>query len=265
MKKNTRQGLVPIKIRKGSLLSIIRSTYKDEGLYHLICTIPKYLFDICFNRIPNYVAFLYYSWSKISETFEFQGITYHYLFHPYCSTWKNERCVVIPIAWQKVLEYQAQGSNILEIGNMMSYVYKTAHDVLDKYEIIDGVINEDIADFHPTSKYDFIFSLMTLQYVGWYESPREPMKIVRVMENLKNILAPNGIIMVIHGLGQNKVMDELLTNGTLRFNKKFYLKRISGYKWEEADWESVKETKYDYSIPTANGLVIGYIGIETKA
>ena len=96
---------------------------------------------------------------------------------------------MIPIAWQKVLEYQAQGRNILEIGNMMSYVYKIGHDVLDKYEIINGVINEDIADFHPNSKYDFIFSLMTLQYVGWYESPREPLKIVRVMENLKNILS----------------------------------------------------------------------------
>ena len=259
MKKNTRQGLVPIKIRKGSFLSIIRSTYKEEGLYHLIGTTPKYLFDVCFNRIPNYLVFLYYSWSKTSETFEFQGTTYRYLFHPYCSTWKNERCVVIPIAWQKVLEYEAQRKNILEIGNMTSYVYKVGHDVLDKYELISGVINEDIVDFHPTTKYDFIFSLMTLQYVGWYESPREPMKIVKAMENLRHILAPGGAIMVIHPFGHNPVMDQLLTNGTLRFDKKFYLKRICGYKWEEADWESVKETRYDYSVPTANGVLIAFI------
>lgn len=258
MEKNTRQG-VPVIIRKGSLLSIIRSTYKEEGLSNLFCKIPKYLSDLCFNRIPNYVACLHYRWNKRSETFQFQGITYHYLFHPYCSTWKNERCAAIPIAWRKVLEYQAQGGNILEIGNMMSYVHKTEHDVLDKYEVTDGVINEDVADFHPSSKYDFIFSLMTLQYVGWYESPREPMKVVRAIENLKNILAPGGTIMVVHGLGQNKVMDDLLIKGSLRFDKKFYLKRISGYKWEESDWDSVKETMYDYSIPTANGLIIGFI------
>ena len=262
MNEKTREELASIKIRKGSFLSIVWSKYKEEGLYHLIRTVPKYLFDVCFTRIPNYLVFLYYNWSKNSETFEFRGTTYRYLFHPYCSTWKNERCVVIPIAWKKVLDYQAQGRSILEVGNTMSYVYEIGHDVLDKYEIIDGVINEDIADFRPKSKYDFIFSLITLQYVGWYESPREPLKIVRAMENLRNILAPDGAIMVIHPFGHNPVMDRLLTDGTLRFDKRFYLKRISGYKWEEADWESVKETRYDYSIPTANGIFIGYIENE---
>ena len=147
MRKNTRKGLVPIRIRKGSFLSIVWSTYKEEGIYHLIGTIPKYLFDVCFNRIPNYLVFLYYSWSKNSETFEFRGTKYSYLFHPYCRTRKNERCVVIPIAWKKVLGYQAKGRTILEVGNMTSYVYKVGHDVLDKYESVNGVINHALLIF----------------------------------------------------------------------------------------------------------------------
>ncbi len=57
---------------------------------------------------------------------------------------------------------------------------------------MDGVINEDVVDFKPSKKYDFIFSLMSLQCVGWYESPQEPRKFLRAIENLKTILLKMG-------------------------------------------------------------------------
>jgi hypothetical protein len=166
---------------------------------------------------------------------------------------------VIPITWNKVQEYQQQGKNILEIGNMTSYVYDVKHDVLDKYEIADGVINEDVADFHPSKRYDLIFSIMSLQYVGWYESPRDPMKILRVIENLKSILVPNGMLMIIHGLGENKEMDKLLKNGTLKFDTVFCLKRVMTCGWEETNWNTIKGLEYDYTIPTARGVAIGIL------
>jgi hypothetical protein len=259
LKKKSEQPLVPVRITKGNVFSIARSAYKDKGLYYFIGTIPKYLLEICIKRIPNYLSFLYYKWYNSSKTFEFQGNAYNYLFHTYCSTWKNERCAVIPIAWKVIQAYQGQKKNILEIGNVTSYFYHIEHDVLDKYEIADDVINEDVADFQTSKKYDLIFSIVTLQCVGWNESTRNPRKILRVIEKLKSLLALNGLIMVIHGIGENKYMDELLRNGELKFNKKYYLKRVSDFRWEETDWDSIKELKYDYSIPTANGVVIGII------
>lgn len=259
MKKSFVDYSVPIRTRKGNFLSIFLSAYREEGLYYVLRTAPKYLSDICFVRIPNYFSFCYYNWFKSSETFNFDGDKYNYFFHPYWNTWDNERCAVIPIVWKKVLEYQKRGKNILEIGNVTSYLYNVGHDILDKYEVTNGVINEDIVDFHPSKKYDFIFSFMTLQYVGWHESPPDHTKASRALENLMSILSPDGMIMIIHGIGENKTMDELLKSGKFKFTKEFYLRKIGGYKWTESDWESVKDLNYDYSNHTAVGVFIGFM------
>src|SRR5262249_7854207 len=134
------------------------------------------------------------------------------------------------------------------------------HDVLDKYEIVDGVINEDVVNFQTSQRYNLIMSIVTLQLVGSDESPRDPRKVLQAIDNLKKFLEPSGIIVIIHGLGEYKGVDDLLKNGILKFNKEFYLKKISGYKWKEATWEEVKVLKYNHSVPTANGVVIGIIG-----
>jgi hypothetical protein len=42
-----------------------------------------------------------------------------------------------------------QGTNILEIGNVLSYHVRFEHDILDKYEIAKGIMNEDVVDFRP--------------------------------------------------------------------------------------------------------------------
>ena len=142
----------------------------------------------------------YYNTFKSSETFLFQGIKYHYIFHSYCTTWKNERCAIIPIALDIVQKYTENGKNILEVGNVISHVRSVVHDVVDKYEIADGVRNEDIAYYDTSKKYDLIISLVTIQHVGYTEFPRDPSKILRAMENLKNLLTPDGTIILLHGL-----------------------------------------------------------------
>jgi len=158
-----------------------------------------------------------------------------------------------------VKKYQEQNKRILEVGNVISHIYHFNHDVLDKYEIVGDIINEDVVDFKPSKEYDLIFSIITLQHVGWNESPRDPKKILKAIENLRKILAPHGQIIIFHGLGENKQMDEFLKNGTLKFDKEFYLMKISKYRWKEVNWDDVKNLEYDYSTPTANGVVIGII------
>jgi hypothetical protein len=60
-------------------------------------------------------------------------------------------------------------------------------------------------------------------------------------------------------LGENEQMDELLKNGTLKFDKEFYLMKISKHTWKQVNWEDVKDLPYEHSIPTARGIVIGII------
>jgi hypothetical protein len=217
------------------------------------------LVETCLTAFPNYCVLYYYKAFKSSETFEFQGKIYHYLFDAYCPTWKNERAAMTPIVWDMIQRYRKQNKRVLEVGNMLSYVFEVDHDILDKYEIVEGVINEDVVDFNPSKQYDLIVSIFTLQVVGLDESPREPTKGIRAMQNLKRLLSPGGRMVVLHVLGHNYEMDELLKKGSMQFDKQFYLKRTSQYKWKETTWDDVKDSTYDYSIPTGNGVVIGII------
>jgi len=138
---------------------------------------------------------------------------------------------------------------------------------------MDGVINEDVVDFNPLKRYDVIISIFTLSSVGWYEdieacrtgtgspwvSPQDPNKVLCAINNLKTLLAPGGQIVVVDDLGYNPAMDKLLKSGKLRFDKHYYLKRISGYRWKEVDGLDLNEVKYDKSIPSANEVLIGVI------
>jgi hypothetical protein len=241
----------PIRTTTDNILSKAKQAYNREGL--------SYVLRSGLMMSLGYLFIYYYKMFKSSETFEFQGKKYHYFFHRYCTTWRNERAIVVPIIWDILNGSEDKRKNILEVGNMLSYYFKVDHDIVDKYEIIDGVINKDVVDFTPLKKYDFIFSLMSLQCVGLYESPQEPRKFLRAIENLKTILAKGGQILIFHGLGENKEADELLKSGALKFKKQFYLKRIFGYNWKEVNWEDVKDLEYDFSIPTANGVVVGII------
>jgi SAM-dependent methyltransferase len=241
-----------------TILSKARQAHKKRGLYYVISTGAKMILDL-----PGNYFFLWYHKSfKSSETFEFQGNTYHYLFHSYYTSWKNERAVAIPIAWDIVTRYQEKKKRILEVGNILSYIYKVNHDILDKYETKDGIINKDVVDFSTSEQYDLIICILTLQHVGWYESPRDPTKVVYAIENLKRFLAPGGQMVIVHGLGENLEMDDLMKNGILQFHQLYFLKRISSHRWKQVQLEDVKDVKYDYSTPRANGLVIGIFDKE---
>lgn len=191
-----------------------------------------------------------------SKTFLFQGKRYRYLIHPYCTSWKNERAVAIPIFKEMVNQCQRSGKQALEIGNTMSYVYPVSHDILDKYEIAEGVINEDVVTFCPGKCYDLIFSVVTMQCIGWDEFPRDSAKILPTLKNLNRLLTPDGQIVATLGLGYNTEMDRLLKKGALGFDKISYMKKISNFAWIEATYEDIKNAKYDKSAPTSTALAI---------
>jgi hypothetical protein len=74
---------------------------------------------------------------------------------------------------------------------------------------------------------------------------------------LNKLLDPGGQLVAVLELGYNPQMDKLLKSGELRFDKHYYLKQISGYRWKEVSEPDFDEAKYDKSIPSPNQVIIG--------
>jgi hypothetical protein len=233
-------------------LSKAKEVSKDKG----ICCAIRSGTKIVVKRIWGTFCCFYYEMFKSSRIFTFQGKTYRYFYHRYNMTWKYARSVEVPIIWEIVKSYR--GKRILEVGNVLSHYFPVNHDILDKYEKADGVINQDVVDFRPPQNYDLIVSISTLEHVGWDENPKEPYAILGAIENLTSCLAAGGKMVVVLPLGYNFEMDMLFREGKIRFTKQHYLKRISeDNEWIEVAWEEAKDTKYNYPFPNANGLIVG--------
>jgi SAM-dependent methyltransferase len=229
-----------------------KQAYERKGIGYLLKVGIKMSLEIP----KNSILLWYYRRANRSKTFSFQGKTYHYLVHPYCTSWKNERAVVIPIFNDILKQCEAKGKKVLEVGNTLSYVYPVSHDILDKYEIADGVINEDVVTFNPGKQYDLIFSVVSMQCIGWDEVPRDSTKILATLKNLNRLLTSDGQLLLGLGLGYNPEMDKLLKKGVLGFDKVIYLKRISELQWKEVASKDIEDANYDESVPTSTLLAI---------
>lgn len=239
--------------RTKKLISKIKQVSKEKGICYVICA--------GIHSVRDSFSCYYYRVLK-SRSFTFEGHTYGYFYHKYHRTWGNERAVEIPVARKIVEKYRAD--RILEVGNVLSHYFHVNHDIVDKYEKADGVINQDVVDFRPPKKYDLIVSISTLEHVGVDEgeelASREPTKILRAIENLKTLLASRGKIVITLPSGYTPELDKLLKEGKIQFTKRYCLKRISiDNKWVETDWNDIQNAKYDSPFPRANGLIIGII------
>lgn len=192
-----------------------------------------------------------------TKTFQFAGQTYEYLYHPYNRTWKNERGVEIPIFRDLLLQHE--GRRALEVGNVLSHYFPINHDVVDKYEVSPGVINQDIVEFVPQTPYDLIVSISTLEHVGWDEQPQEPIKLLQAIEHLRSkCLAPSGRFVASLPIGYNRYFDNLLNEGQSPFTSQQFLKRISKQNyWIESNWEQCRDVPYGRFV--AHAIVIGII------
>lgn len=205
---------------------------------------------------------------RSNNRFIFRNKEYYYFVHE--KSWATERVVEIPI----VLNYIDTNKKILEVGNVLSQFVEIKWDIVDKFEIADGVVNEDIIEFRPKEKYDLIISISTLEHIGFNEDvgggekPEDNIdkgKIIEAINNLKNnCLKPNGKIIATVPLGYNKKMDKKLFNNNLGFDELFFLKRISkSNEWKEIEKSDVVEPQYGHPFPCANYICIGtYNGEE---
>lgn len=205
--------------------------------------------------IPSYLRYNYYRLFKSIKPFKFQDKNYNYFYHWYNTTWNNERVIEIPIIYNFVKQYPE--SEILEVGNVLSHYFDIEHDVVDKYEVFNGVINQDIIDYKPSKKYDLIISISTLEHVGWDEKPRNPNKIFLAIENLKNCLSTNGKLVLTLPLGLNPFLDKFLETGAIKFTENHYFKRINrANEWIQVNSDFYKG-KFGYPFPAANVVFLG--------
>lgn len=201
--------------------------------------------------------------TRSRRTFVFRGHDYNYFYHTYNLAWRNERAVEIPIAMECLLANK--GQEVLEVGNVLSHYMAVDHDIIDRYEVAEGVINEDAADFAPEKEYDAIISVSTLEHVGTYETPPDPGRAALAVENLVGMLAPGGELVATAPLGLNPEFDALVERGEIPFDELFALRRAGrGNTWEEADFESVRGARYSAKAFRANAIIVGIIRKEER-
>lgn len=229
-----------------AIASIARAVARDRGIGYIAWRGADYAVSFWLAR--------YYALRPPRETFDAFGRSYRYFYHLYNITWKNERAVEIPVARDFLASHPSDA--MLEVGNVLSWYGPVRHDILDKYEEGDGVINEDIVDFMPTRRYDVIVAISTMEHVGWDESPRDPPKVLRAIEHLKQLLAPGGVMLITVPIGYNQALDASLDEGTLCFPRQSFLKRVGLTRWREAPWDEVRDAPYS-SRRGASGLLLG--------
>jgi SAM-dependent methyltransferase len=232
-------------VKARGLASIARSAARDRGIRFVIGRGADYAI--------SFWAAHYYGRRPPRETFDVLGRSYRYFYHLYNITWKNERAVEIAVARDFVEHHPSD--QVLEVGNVLSWYGPVRHDVLDKYEVMRGVINDDIIDFEPGHRYDAIVAISTMEHVGWDETPRDPTKVLRAIDHLKRLLAPGGRMLITAPLGYNAALDAALGDGTLRFTRQSFMKRVGRTRWREASWEEVKDLAY-VTDGGATGLLI---------
>ena len=206
----------------------------------------------------HFAYFLYYKKiRKCPQSFTFLDKRYDYFVAMYHATYANERAVEIPIAMGLVEKYL--GRRILEVGNVLSHYFSFPHVIVDKYEVAPGVTNEDIVEYSTRQKFDLVLSISTLEHVGWDETPQDGTKIIKALKNIKNLVNPGGLVMVTVPIGQNPLLDKLIREGIIKFDRQYYMKRISKSNlWEQKGWDSVNSCRSGDPFPGANAIIVGY-------
>jgi hypothetical protein len=195
---------------------------------------------------------------RSQRNFTFGNESYPYFYHPYNSTWDNERAVEIPIVMEKLSGIPGNKElKILEVGNVLSHYFPLKWDVLDKFEDGKGIIREDIIDFAPTEKYDLIVSISTLEHVGFDDDVKDPGKISTAINNLKQCcLKPDGKLIFSMPLGYNPTLDEMVFKNELGFDNYYFMKRISKCEWCEIPKNELGDYSYAAKYIGANAIVI---------
>jgi hypothetical protein len=187
--------------------------------------------------------------------FTFAGARYPYVFHRHEWTWLTERAVEVPIV-QALVDRHA-GRRILEVGNVLSHYRPQGHLVVDKYEHAPGVLNRDVLELGGLGPFDLVVAISTLEHVGWDERPRDSGKALRALDRLRELLAPDGRLVLTVPVGYHPALEAALRTGAVPLVRAGALRRRgTGPRWREVALEEAWGTAYDFLRFSARAVVI---------
>ncbi|HEX4725037.1 MAG TPA: hypothetical protein VH333_21165 [Pseudonocardiaceae bacterium] len=192
-----------------------------------------------------------------NNRFEFRGERLPYTLARYNNSFLNERAVEVSIAHWFLSKNTGR---VLEVGNVLRHYGVTGQTVLDKYEVIPGVLNYDVVDFVPESPFDTVVAISTLEHVGWDETPRQPDNVFRAMDNVKKFGGTDGRVLVTVPIGHNKVLDAGLRAGKVSFPQETWLARTNRRNdWAEVEPEEALSRTYGEPYTGANAIYVGMV------
>lgn len=138
----------------------------------------------------------------------------------------SERIVVVSIIMEKIIHDSSM--KCLEDLDTINNYYSFPHDIVDKYEMSNLVINLDIVEFNPKEKYDTILSIFTVEHIGFYETEINRGKTTLAKNKMLNLLTSHGSLIITVLLGYNPEIDDLILNNSFNFHILF-LERYSKF------------------------------------
>lgn len=171
--------------------------------------------------------------------------------HPYNVTSRNERAVEIPVAKEFLRRY-GRGRG-LEVGNVLGHYGVAGHDVVDLYEVAEGVRNIDVFDVE--GHWDWAVSISTLEHVGW---PDDVDAASAALVHLLGLLATSGVLFVTVGLGQHTRLDDAIFTRAFRPDWQTVYRRDRG-RWVPST-ANPSWAPYDWRTPSARAVWMATFG-----
>ncbi|MFQ3169694.1 MAG: hypothetical protein ACI8QI_002271 [Limisphaerales bacterium] len=192
--------------------------------------------------------------------FTFEGKSLPLFYHRYNMTWANERAVEVPVAGEFLRRFA--GKSVLEVGNVTPHYLDTGHTILDKFESGPGIINEDIADFAPSERFDLILSVSTFEHIGFDDEADgdSGKKISQAIATCRGLLAVGGQLVLTLPLGYNPALDRMIADGQLGSDRATFLKRTGRLAWQAVDADTALASEYGRPFPYANAVMIAQFG-----
>jgi hypothetical protein len=180
---------------------------------------------------------------------------YDYALFTMNEVYNSERTIELPVIEEEV----KHSSKVLEVGNVLKqYFPHMIHTVVDKYEIADGVINQDILDYEPDSIYDLVVSISTVEHIGFDEPVKEHDKAIRAIEKIRS-LGKRSII--TFPMGYNPYLDNDVKNIMDAVQVRL-MKRVSpDNRWIEVPVEFESTKTYNSPFKYGNWVLFMEFGL----
>jgi hypothetical protein len=193
-------------------------------------------------------------WSD--DTFQIGGEARHYFDHRYNLTWLNERRVELSLALTFAAE--CRRDRLLEVGAVLQHYGVSGHDVVDRFEFGEDILNVDICEFSPERTYDRIVSVSTIEHVGWDQEQRRPGDAIRALLHLESLLSVGGKALVTLPAGYNANLDAAVQQGQAPgFLWRGFVRVDRANRWREVELAEALSRRYGSSYMFANGLLVG--------